>query len=217
MMGGRRSHHPEHTTRRASRSPRAPAALLACVALVASLPSGVLGQSGFCFPGEPSPDCRVVGILETSVVQRVVGGTPVTTEEDRTDATWQVGALVNTSDDQAWGGTFLVGTGTYRPRLALRLRHRRWLTDRWTMDLDVGPMTHSTSLESWGVGVMADVGVGYGDYGGALLRLEVLPTAGGGTTTAGMIGARVGSWPAVVGNGVLGILGVIWLFTADFQ
>lgn len=185
--------------------------------LVAWVPSGALAQTALCFPGQPAPDCRVVGILETSVVQRVVGRTPVTTPQDRTAATWEVGALVNTGGDQAWGGTFLAGSGTYRPRLALKLRHRRWVTDRWTVDLSAGPMTHSTSVESWGLGLMADVGLGYRDYAGALLRLEVLPEAGGGTATAALIGAEVGSWPAVVGNGVLALLTVIWLFTADFQ
>lgn len=191
--------------------------LAACIAFAASSPPTVVGQGGFCFPGEPAPGCRVVGILETGVVHRFAGATPVTAEADRQDVMWQVGALLNTGEDSAWGGTFLIGSGTYRPRLALRLRHRRWLDERWAMDLDLGPMTHSTSLGSWGVGVMADVGVGYRDYGKALMRLEVLPDEGGGATAAGMIGAEVGSWPAVVGNGVLGILVVVWLLTVDFD
>lgn len=201
---------------RSSSLPRT-AILVGTIVLAAWVPSGAFAQSAFCFPGEPSPDCRIVGILETSVVHRVMGRTPVTTTQDRTSATWEVGALVNTGGSQAWGGTFLAGTGTYRPRLALKLRHRRWVTERWTVDLSAGPMTHSTSVESWGLGLMADAGLGYRDYAGVLVRLEVLPEAGGGTAVAGMIGAEVGSWPAVVGNGLLGLLTVIWLFTADFQ
>lgn len=171
---------------------------------------------GFCFPGRPHPECRVAGLVEAAVVYRLAGESPVV-NQDPWEATWEVGALVNRESGEAWGGTFLIGTGEYRPRLALKLRHRRWLGDDWTADVGLGPMTHSTSVDDWGVGGMVDLGLGYRDQAGAFARVEVLPKEGGGATTAGFLGARLGSWPAIAGSGLAGLVFLIAILNADFE
>ena len=78
-------------------------------------------------------------------------------------------------------------------------------------------MTHSTSIDGWGIGLQIDGGVSYRDYIGTLMRLEVLPTRDGNPVAAGMVGIKLGSWPAVVGNGALGLYFLLWLLTVDFQ
>jgi len=172
---------------------------------------------GFCFRGRPLPDCRVSALVEASVLGRFAGRDPLGIDSDRWEATWELGALLNQEDGNAWGGTFLIGTGEYRPRVGVRLRYRRWLDENWTADLAAGPLTHSTSVGSWGMGGSADVGIGYRDYAGLFARVEVLPAEGEGTSTAGFIGARLGSWPALAGSAFAAVVFVIALANADFQ
>lgn len=201
-------------------------ALLLATALLFPGPTPAAGQTGgsggaepdgFCFPARPLPECRVGGIVEAAVLYRFAGTNPIESTDAQWEATWELGALWNRGERSALGATFLIGTGEYRPRLGVRLRYRRWLDGRLTADFAAGPMTHSTGIEEWGVGLSADAGLDYRQWFGGFGRLEVLPRDGDGAAVAGFVGFRLGSVPAIVGSGAAGLLLLILLLSADFQ
>ncbi len=117
----------------------------------------------------------------------------------------------NRDPQHAVGATLHLGSGDGRIRLGIKARHRQWFGRAGTFDLSAGALraeVPAAALGAAGVsayGVTGDASLGYGDLAAVTVGADVL-RGDGRNQRAIHAGARVGSYPAVVGATLLGLL-----------
>ncbi len=170
-----------------------------------------------CFRGRPLPRCRSFWLTEASYSWRVAGTSRrydnppllVPIKDLDSHLSWDIGYMRNVDARQAWGGTFMAGTGDAGVRLAVKSRYRLWLDDRNSLDVSLGVLSAGVRQPTFpsvqrGVGLTGDVTLGFGDYVGVTGRIETV-RAHNRTATALHGGIRLGSYPAIVASAIGGI------------
>lgn len=189
-----------------------------------------------CFRGNPLPRCKsfwifeMQGSLPIAETSRLVDTGYNGPEETGTfDPVfeWNLGHMMNTSDEWAFGGVMTVGTGNSNPLTGLKARARRWMNPQVSVEAETGAMWsdasgfHFNSL----LGGTAAVRLNIRDQGQFYLRWDVLSIPEeridrsgtreyydpGGVQHGVSVGASVGSVPSLVGTGALGVAFVVIL------
>ncbi len=174
-----------------------------------------------CFRGRPLPRCRAFVLYELSYAARIAGSEQLIREpysgyqfparDLHSYIALEIGGMVNRDSLHARGATLHVGLADGGLRLGLKGRQRRWYRGGGTLDLSAGVLgAHAQAAESGAgrvraYGVTAEVGLGHRDLAAVSLGGDLV--RGGGRTRAAVhAGARLGSYPAVVGTGLLAAL-----------
>lgn len=169
--------------------------------LVAAAAQAQVRPEPLCFRGRPLPACQSFLLVELAGDGQVfaTSGIPVAGQTNTTKPDGYVsidlGAMVN-SDRTAIGGTAEIGIGQrHLRRLALELRHRRWLSDRIAFDVGAGPL-EINGRESY---ALLQPGAGYGATAHAGLVLMDLATV---TTSVDLVQGRRTSSHCPRGDGL---------------
>ncbi len=177
-------------------------ATIPCIAV-----SPLIGQSevpeqhesrSLCTGGHPLPSCSSFWITEFGL------GRKIANHSYNTDyyLTWDIGAMVNHTDRDAFGGTMYAG---YLPdesfRLGVRGRYRRWITPTTTLDFSPGVLFWVSNSEK--IGFSGQAGIGYTDWISLFTQLDVTHRRLGSTGNYYLgwgadwiFGLRAGSKPA---------------------
>ena len=131
-------------------------------------------------------------------------------------ATWDLGMMVNTGRQSAFGGALFAGVNGGGTRLGVKARYRRWLTRTVALDLSPGVLlagsTSSGLAQFRSPGFTGHVGFTWKDWVGATVQFEAVRFADAATGTSGSdaslaSGIRFGSYPGVVtGAAALGVV-----------
>ncbi len=196
------------------------------LAFIAGVVSLVPGAQGFaqtqtnsepkrvCFRGRPAQYCRAFWLTEAGYYRRLSGSDFVeaypTQSFDREHLSshwsWEIGAMVNRQSMSALGATVLLGMDGIGNRVGLKGRYRRWLDRQGgTLDLSAGVLKAQAagSFPDWASdagGLTADVSLGWGDLIATTARVDLLRRRDGTMVNAVYAGARLGSYPAVIGT-----------------
>lgn len=177
-----------------------------------------------CFRGQPLPTCRSFWIVEmqgqTPVVQsrRPIfywDEPPVQMHSFERELEWNLGHMVNLTPSWALGGVVTLGTGTDDHLSGVKVRARRWLDPNVSLELQ-GGLLRTGNRHPAPMGVTADVRLNIGDQGSVFVRwdgvdLVELGAPGGdyydpaAFAHAFSVGIGLGSMPAVIGTGALGL------------
>lgn len=207
------------------------AAALACAAVFAT---GSHAQDdeprpeSFCYTGRPAAECRVFLVLEGNAYMAMTGshferlgyeGRRRQRLELTGYAAWEAGAMVNVTDHEAVGGTFMLGGDANGYRVALKGRYRRWSGRTSGIDLGAGVMgagrsvAHADRAGNYHVpaaGLTADASMGYTDWASVGVRADMLFSGEGGGPAFGYYGGvRLGTKPALVATALPFVLGAI--------
>ena len=194
-----------------------------------------------CLRGRPLASCRSFWIVEAQGVFPLLASSrsilfPGAQGPERAGPTggsysmkafesqleWNLGHMVNVSPRVAVGGAVTLGTGSSDPLTGVRGRARWWITDEVSAEGEAG------MLRSNGGGGYHDAvnGATFGarlnirDQGAVFLRYDVLqlPTVEteyqvdpGGRQSGFSLGVGVGSVPALVGTGAVGLVYAVLL------
>jgi len=185
-----------------------------------------------CFRGRPLPACRSFWIVEmqgsTPLAQtrrdltRVAGGAPYPTQSFEHVLEWNLGHMVNIGPSFALGGVITAGSGSDDPLTGVKLRARRWLSPDASVELEGGLMRTNAGhvLYPAVTGGTADVRLNIRDQGSFYVRWDgvALPRRDyilngssdpGGFQQAFSVGVGLGSVPALLGTGALGLAYVV--------
>ncbi|HUP53778.1 MAG TPA: hypothetical protein VM198_14955 [Longimicrobiales bacterium] len=177
-----------------------------------------------CFRGQPLPSCRSFWIFEmqgqTPVVQSrrpvFYGDQPsVQMHSFETELEWNLGHMVNLAPSWALGGVVTLGTGTDNRVSGVKARARRWLNPNVSLELQ-GGLLRTGNRARTPVGVTADVRLNVRDQGSIFFRWDGVDLVELGApgddyydpaafAQAFSVGIGVGSMPAVIGTGALGL------------
>lgn len=181
----------------------------------------------FCFRPTRAPRCRSYLALEMVAVGRLAGTTstrpscgagPFCRQEDlRAYLGGDIGWMRNVDSTRALGVSLQIGGSEDGVRVALRARRRQWLPHHLVFDLAAGPLTaQQQPNDNTGVkqsyGFTAESGVGVSNFGTLVLAGDVTRRPGH-SASALHGGARLESWPAVIGGAVV-VAGLIALYSA---
>ena len=175
-----------------------------------------------CFRGRPLPECKSFWIIEMQGVRPLAQTSRIVQNGDhrveRLEFTsvlqWNLGHMVNVGDDWAIGGVVTLGTNTERWLSAYNGRIRRWVNPHLSIEAEVGALlSNGTSGAKGGTAAMR---LNIRDQGSVFLRWDVLRLSErttshwdiydpGGTQHSVSLGAGLGSVPALVGTGALGV------------
>jgi hypothetical protein len=200
--------------------------------LVAQTPDAPqAGREVGCLRGRPLDACRSFWIVEmqgqTPLVQttREVtygGGFPSGLTAFENELEWNLGHMVNVTPKIAIGGVLSAGTNGGSGVLAgLKVRVRRWLTEDVSLEAE-GGLLRTEDRYPAAHGVTADLRVNVRDQGSFFVRwdgVDIPPLRApegsyfdpGGFEQAISVGVGLGSVPALVGTGALGLGYVILL------
>ncbi|KPK81606.1 MAG: hypothetical protein AMS25_05485 [Gemmatimonas sp. SM23_52] len=140
-------------------------------------------EAQFCFRGRPARECRQFLITEAGYARGARDGWLLMSE---------LGFMHNLNDKNALGGTVLAGMVSDDVQIGLKLRYRRWLSSKLTLDASPGVILHHGNHRA--PGFTGHVGVGYGDYLGLTLLVQAIPLEGEDTEVRSYFGFRVGSY-----------------------
>jgi hypothetical protein len=190
---------------------RAAVALALLIATV--VPRSAAAQSGqdnpaLCWEPRPAPACRRTLITEFGVGASL-SSTPVLY------LTSELGVMKTTKSRGAVGASLFVGMLDDDGRLGVQARYRRWLGQRFVADVAAGPLLLNASFRAQHLGFIAQTSVGYRDWIGATLQLEVVSYEDRGTVATAFLGGRTGSYPGFGGNVLGALLFVIALTFSD--
>lgn len=192
------------------------------------------GASRICFRGGPKPGCRSFWLVEMQYYSplaqttRMVyygGGFPSPVQEFEDELEWNVGHMFNVTSSLAIGGVFTLGTGGGSGAFSgLKARVRRWLGPDMSLELEGGLLRTAARYPSAN-GVTSDARLNIRDQGSVFVRWDGLNVPryavdygggfgfidDGGFQQALSAGIGLGSVPALVGTGALGLGYVILL------
>lgn len=177
-----------------------------------------------CFRGQPTPICRSFWIFEmqgqTPVAQSrrpifYQDEPPVQMHSFESELEWNLGHMMNLTPSWALGGVVTLGTGTGDHISGVKARARRWLNPNVSLELQ-GGLLRTGNRQPAPMGVTADVRLNIRDQGSVFVRwdgvdLDELGTPGGhyydpaAFAQAFSVGIGVGSTPAAIGTGALGL------------
>lgn len=183
-----------------------------------------------CLRGRPLPTCKTFWIIEmqaeTPVMQsrRIFDtGTGYSYSygvfEDQLE--WNVGHMVNVSPSTAVGGVLSAGTASGSTISGVKVRGRRWLRTDISLELEGGLRRR----ESWpgpASGLTVGGRLNIRDHGAFYLRWDGLDIPAdpylisvggrnGGFYHALSVGAGLGSVPALIGSGAVGLAMLIFI------
>lgn len=188
------------------------------------------GPKVACLRGRPLPECRSFWIIEMqghsplAQTERDViygGGQPVRIQTFENELEWNLGHMVNLTDHFAVGGVLAAGTAGRDGFAGLKLRMRQWIVDDVSIEAQGGLLRTNIQYPSL-TGITADVRLNIRDQGSFFVRwdgVDVPPESYpdgvyhdfGGFQQAVSVGVGLGSVPALVGTGGLGLGYVILL------
>jgi len=177
-----------------------------------------------CFRGHPSPSCRSFWIFEmqgqTPVVQsrRPVfygDAPPVRMHSFESELEWNLGHMVNLTPSWALGGVVTLGTGTGDHISGAKIRARRWLNPSVSLEVQ-GGLLRTGNRDPAPMGVTGDLRLNIRDQGSVFVRWDGVDLVEIGApgdyyydpaafAQALSVGIGVGSVPAVIGTGALGL------------
>ena len=177
-------------------------------------PPAPRATSARCFLPRPLPACRGFVVTEVGYFASVLGtaaGNRYAGSSRALDShvSWELGYMRNRDDGTAMGGVLLVGADHRGARIGAKIRGRRWLAHRGTLDagagvVSAGVLAQEASYAGRGVGPTADVSLGWRDIAALSLRADAIRTAG--RTSVGVYGgARLGGVPALVATAAAAI------------
>lgn len=169
-------------------------------------PTAPSATSAGCFLPRPLPRCRSFVVTEVGYFASVLGtpaDNPYAGGRRALDShvSWELGYMRNRDDGTAVGGVLLVGGDHRGARVGAKIRGRRWLARRSTLDVGAGVVSAGVlvpepSYAGRGVGPTADVSLGWRDIAALSLRADAIRTSG--RTSVGVYGgARLGGVPAL--------------------
>lgn len=191
------------------------------------------GRKVGCLRGRPLDACRSFWIIEmqgqtplAQTTREVVygGDVPSGLTAFESELEWNLGHMVNVTPKLAVGGVVSAGTNGGSGVLAgLKVRVRRWLTEDISLEVE-GGLLRTEDRYPVAHGVTADLRVNVRDQGSFFVRwdgVDIAPLRApggsyfdpGGFEQALSVGVGLGSVPALVGTGALGLGYVILLAT----
>ena len=201
--------------------------------LVSAIPAqerdlaGAEGQVG-CFRGRPLPECKSIWIVEMQAATPLAQTSrtiqyPDASEDDqvafKSVLQWNLGHMVNVGNDWGIGGVVTLGTNTEHWLSGLKARIRRWVNPHLSVEAEGGALL--SSGHSGGKGGTAALRFNIRDQGSVYLRWDMLRLpeiiGGSGTYDPGgtqhglSFGVGLGSLPALVGTGALGIAAAVFV------
>jgi len=177
-----------------------------------------------CFRGQPIPNCRSFWIFEvqgqTPVAQsrRPVfygDAPPVRMHSFESELEWNLGHMINLTPDWAVGGVVTVGTGTGDHISGAKVRARRWLNPSVSLEVQ-GGLLRTGNRDPAPMGVTGDLRLNIRDQGSVFVRWDGVNLVEIGAPGADYydpaafaqafsVGIGIGSIPAVIGTGALGL------------
>ncbi len=131
---------------------------------------------------------------------------------------WTLGHMANLGEKYALGGVVTGGTGNGGSGLTgLKVRLRRWLSSDFSLEAEAGAFWGNAQTVRRSTGGTAALRFNIRDQGAVYLRWDVLPLPGesrsgeygyhdpGGTQHGLSVGVGLGSLPALIGTGALGV------------
>ena len=189
-----------------------------------------------CFRGHPLPRCKsfwifeMQGSLPLAETSRIVDsgyGPPEEIGSFDPVFEWNLGHMMNTSDEWAFGGVITVGSGNSNPLTGLKARARRWMNPDVSVEAETGAMWSNASGFHYPglLGTTAAIRLNIRDQGQFYLRWDLLPVPeerinlsgsreyydAGGIQHGVSVGVSVGSVPSLIGTGALGLGFVVLL------
>ena len=186
-----------------------------------------------CFRGRPLPACKSFWIIEmqghapliqTSRTVTYTPGYPLRQTAFGSELEWNLGHMVNLGPSWALGGVVTAGTGAGEAFTGLKLRARRWMSPNISVEAEGGLLRTdgNGALYPNENGVTADVRLNIRDYGSFYVRWDGVSVPArrygpdgsddpGGFHQALSVGVGLGSLPALVGTGALGLGYIILL------
>ena len=180
-----------------------------------------------CWRGAPRPACGgfflveaqgVFPLLSTTRLQGSPGGPSFRVESFESRLEWNLGYMLNVSQDWAVGGALSLGTGSYDALTGVRARARRWLSPQLSVELQGGVvLTHAhNSGPDVRKGLTADARLNIGDRGSFFLRWDGVQVPqertasgeiwdSGGFQQALHVGVGTGSTWTAIGTGALAL------------
>jgi len=140
---------------------------------------------------------------------------PVSVQAFEDQLEWNFGHMANVTPSLALGGLLTLGTGGGSGAFAgVKARARKWLGPEVSLELE-GGLLRSGAAYPAANGVTAEVRLNISDHGSFFVRWDGLDLSGvsdpygyrdvGGFQQALSVGAGLGSKPALVGTGALGL------------
>lgn len=179
-----------------------------------------------CFRGRPLPECRTFVLFELEYAHRL-GGTDSQRRNNFSGYDFSgpdlsgylavdVGRMTNTDSTHARGTSIHFGFNNEGIRYGIKARQRRWYGEGGTFDLSAGllgarvPSRDIPGPRPMAYGVTGSASVGFKDLVAISLSADAI--RGGGSTRSALYGgANLGSYPGLVGTGVLAILSAIFI------
>lgn len=183
-----------------------------------------------CLRGRPLPDCKSFWIVEMQAhtplaqTERTViyaYGGPSRMQMFENVLEWNAGHMVNLTDRFALGGVATLGTQGVNGFSGLKIRARRWMSEDVAVELQAGLLRTGERYPP-ATGMTADLRLDIRDQGAFFVRWDGVPLSEishpetghydlGGFQQALSVGVGLGSVPALVGSGALGLGYVILL------
>lgn len=140
---------------------------------------------------------------------------------------WNMGHMLNVGGGYAVGGIFTLGVGENVSLTGIRLRGRKWLSRDVSLELEGGRVLSDANGSRGGEvrGWTGDLRLNIRDQGSFFVRYDglTLPEQSlsfddssgqfdpGGAQHALLVGVSAGSWPAVAGSGLLGLIMAVFI------
>jgi len=175
-----------------------------------------------CFKGAPLPNCRAFFIIESGLYMQAHRFDDYSSVR-KPRLGFDLGLMRNFSSRYGLGITGYLATDEYGHRAGIKARYRRWLSDRWTLDISPGLILSGDdrNFNDWSSpGYIGAVSLGCSDLVILTAYLEVDKytsvsyligdeSAGGKTVTSLYVGASAGSYAGVVGLAAVAALSVL--------
>ncbi|HEX2077502.1 MAG TPA: hypothetical protein VHG08_07320 [Longimicrobium sp.] len=207
---------------------RHPVVLCAVAAACAGLHAGkALAQASpqpepaapraYCPEGRPARECRVFLVVEGRLYRQLAGSRyayrhgpfgPRANEVERHlelsgYVAYELGVMVNTAPDRAFGASLLLGADETGERLGMKGRYRGWLSPTAAWDVGAGVLgTKRRVTGEFGheyvtaAGLTGDVSIGLTEWVGIGVQGDLLFSQGGRDPATGLYaGAKLGGRP----------------------
>jgi len=180
---------------------------LSLILIAAIHPSEATGHT--CFRGRPGDECHTFWITDFSYARRLNG---LAVEREVGGGRWlltgEIGHMVNLTGRSAIGGTIYTAFDDRGSRLGLKVRGRRWLSQKVAADFGIGVIlagednSYEPSFPAFtgSIGLMtSDVGVG--------VWVDAIPANPKQAISSEPIGTDVAVYAGVKGGGYVGLVG----------
>lgn len=179
-----------------------------------------------CFRGRPLPECESFWITELTWNQRLNDSPDP--EKAGFYFVWELGRMANRDERTALGWTVHLGADDNGTRLGARVRARRWLGRRTSLELAPGVVAAASDniLDVRIPGLTAQGSLNLADVGALVVQVELLrytvgepfrervrPRGAEGVDVAWYVGARAGSHAGLAATSALAVVFIVAMST----